>query len=195
MAALPASQFALVATVGTSFRSILIYALSATVALIVVHWLARAAAPRAQRADRQPWTAWERLVYAGVLSAVGVLAASAFGAIGKGETMSGWPLMLHMVGAGVFTVALPALAVTWSAVHLRANRVANGARFSLLARAMFWALLLSGLAVMGTMLVSMLPWLGTHELEEMLDAHRFAGLAVVIVLLLHAYAVLTGRRR
>ena len=60
---------------------------------------------------------------------------------------------------------------------------------------MFWLFLTSGLAVILTMLLSMLPIFGTDGLHVLLDIHRYAGLMAVVVLTLHFYCVLLQRAR
>jgi cytochrome b subunit of formate dehydrogenase len=58
---------------------------------------------------------------------------------------------------------------------------------------MFWVILVAGLIVIGTMILSMLPVFGTHGLELLLAIHRYAGLAVVAATVLHLYATLLPR--
>ena len=63
-------------------------------------------------------------------------------------------------------------------------------RFFWIPKVMFWLLLVSGLVVILTMLLSMLPLFGTEELHVLLDVHRYSGLLVVVVLVIHFYCVL-----
>ena len=57
----------------------------------------------------------------------------------------------------------------------------------------FWLILISGFTTAATMLISMLPILGTHDMEQMLTLHRYAGLMLVVTMVIHFYLVMMGR--
>ena len=116
-------------------------------------------------------------------------------------TLGGCMLFAHMFGAGLFTVILPLLALTWCEANgcMGAEGAPEAgppaARFLGLSKAMFWVMLTAGLVVTGTMLLSMLPVFGTHGLEVLLEIHRWSGLVVVVATLLHLYSALLTRLR
>jgi len=141
------------------------------------------------------------LVYLGTLASVAVLGITSFVAVIRFGTLGGWWLFIHMFGAGVFTFVLPVLALTWCEAN-RFGRPPQPAgsegqvppsRFLRLAKSMFWVILVAGLIVIGTMILSMLPVFGTDCLQLLLDIHRYAGLVVVAATVLHLYAALLPR--
>ena len=163
------------------FLGILPLALLGVLVVALVHliWVVvrrRGAVPRSS------WGWWACLVYLGTLASVAVLGITSFAAMIRFGILGGWWLFFHMFGAGVFTFVLPLLAVTWC----EANRFgrppqpagAEGqeqpARFLRLAKSMFWVILVAGLIVIGTMILSMLPVFGTEGLTLLLDIHRYA---------------------
>jgi hypothetical protein len=182
------------------FLGILPLALLGVLVVALVHliWVVvrrRGAVPRSS------WGWWACLVYLGTLASVAVLGITSFAAMIRFGILGGWWLFFHMFGAGVFTFVLPLLAVTWC----EANRFGRppqpagaegreqSARFLRLAKSMFWVILVAGLIVIGTMILSMLPVFGTEGLTLLLDIHRYAGLAVVAATVLHLYAALLPR--
>ncbi len=192
-----------IAAIGTAgsasalFLGVLPVALLTVPVVIVGYtlWLVlrrRGAVPRAR------WGWWGTLVYLGTVASVTVLGITSFVAMIRFGTLGGWWLFFHMFGAGAFTVVLPLLALTWGQAN-RAECPASPAGsevptpaspFPCLARAMFWVILAAGLVVTGTMLLSMLPLFGTPGQNLLLDVHRYAGLAVVMAMILHLYAAL-----
>ena len=150
--------------------------------------------------ERESWSIWEKLVYLGVMGAVGVLGFTSFYAVIQTGVMGGWMLFAHMFGAGAFVVALPVIAITWAEssrfgqrTDLSAEEAGYDAPFFWIPKVMFWILLGSGLVVIMTMLLSMLPLFGTDGLLRLLDIHRYAGLLAVIAAIFHLYGVVLQR--
>lgn len=185
---------------GKTFVSILPLALLGVLVVVVIHLLVAVVRRRAA-VCRAPWGWWAWLVYLGTLASVAVLAVTSLVAVIQFGILGGWWLFAHMFGAGAFTLVLPLLALTWCEAHGGAcpARPAGdaepppSARFSCLAKTMFWVILAAGLVVIGTMVLSMLPLFGTVGLELLLDIHRYAGLAVVAAMILHLYATMLPR--
>jgi len=182
------------------FLGILPLALLGVLVVALVHliWVVvrrRGAVPRSS------WGWWACLVYLGTLASVAVLGITSFAAMIRFGILGGWWLFFHMFGAGVFTFVLPLLAVTWCEANrfgrppqpAGAEGQEQSARFLRLAKSMFWVILVAGLIVIGTMILSMLPVFGTEGLTLLLDIHRYAGLAVVAATVLHLYAALLPR--
>ncbi len=186
IAELNTATMAMAGNASGMFRGILPFALLGVLVVLVVH-LVLVLARRRGSVPRSPWGWWEWLVYSGTVVSVAVLGVTSFVAMIRFGALGGWWLFIHMFGAGVFTVVLPVLALTWCEANrfARPSQVAGAegqeqpSRFLRLAKAMFWVILAAGLLVTGTMLLSMLPVFGTEGQELLLDIHRYAGLAVV----------------
>lgn len=184
---------------GKIFVSILPLALLGVLVIVVAHLLV-AVLRRRGAVSRAPWGWWAWLVYLATLASVAVLGVTSLVAVIRFGILGGWWLFAHMFGAGAFTFVLPLLALTWCEAHRCAcpwraagDEAPQPARFSCLAKTMFWLLLVAGLVTIGTMVLSMLPLFGTAGLELLLDIHRYAGLAVIAALILHLYATLLPR--
>lgn len=129
------------------------------------------------------------LVYLAFAGSVFLLAATSFGTILRVGHMSGYALAAHTAGAGAFVFLL--LPVAWwllpgapGAARRDGRRVQSVAA---------WMVVVSGLAVAGTMFASMLPLLGTNDLLEAVRWHRWAGLFAVVAVVIHA-ATFVGER-
>jgi len=66
-------------------------------------------------------------------------------------------------------------------------------QFGVITRLLYWLILLTGVVTAGSMLLGMLPLFGTEDLEQLLDVHRYSGLALTGVLVVHLYRVLLER--
>jgi hypothetical protein len=185
---------------GEAFPSVLALALLATGILILLHLVLALIGGRPTR-PRKPLNVWEKLVYLGALFSVSVLGVTAFYSVLKYGAMHQWWLFCHMFGAGAMVVVLPLLAITWcrpsrfGKTHAGEAEETYAPRFFWIPKLMFWLFLASGLTVMLTMLVSMLPLFGTDGLHVLLDIHRYAGLLAVVVLTIHFYCILLQRAR
>ena len=185
---------------GKAFPSVLSVVLLAAGGVILLHLVLALIGGKAAKTRRR-LNLWERLVYLGALASVSVLAVTSFYSVLAFGTMSGWWLFVHMFGAGTLVGVLPLMAINWAGP----SRFGQGRssqdeetfapRFFWLPKLMFWLFLLSGLAVVLTMLLSMLPIFGTDGLHSLLDIHRYAGLMAVVVLAIHFYCVLLQRAR
>ncbi len=188
----------IVAHGGEQFNQALPYLLVATALIVGVYVVLSITRPRSVE-PKSKWSLWEWAVYAATLLSVGVLAATSFGAVLSVGVLNGWALLAHMVGAGMFVFVLPVLAITWcepSRFDLRryGQREQTGSqRFYWFPKLTFWLLLASGWVVAMTMLVSMIPWMGTDELESMLELHRWSGLLVVVAAALHVSGIVMQR--
>lgn len=180
-----------------AFREVLVFALIATPAVMVLH--AACVLLRRRPVDSGKATnLFQRLVYVVLLAAVAVLGGTAFGAVLRFGALSGWWLLIHMVAAGMFVAALPLFSLSWC----HANRFCTSRRdtesqpiirFPWIAKLMFWLILVGGLLVALTMLVSMLPLFDTEGLHEMLVLHRYSGLLVVVAAAIHLYGLVIRR--
>jgi hypothetical protein len=161
--------------------------------------LARKRCPRAvPRAGRR---AFERLAFLGFWLVVLLLAVTGFApAIVPQDwlakwapvadmhgRLSGWALMAHVCGGGVFIGFLLALTVLW-AEDCRFRPAVQGApleRFCPGQKLSFWLALMVGVVAIVTMMVSMLPIFGPGGIETLREIHRYCGLAFVMLAYLH----------
>ncbi len=202
----------LIEDLGTSpaamYPKVIIATLIATVAVILVHLFISLA--RGHRPQRPRWHIITRLIYLGAIASVVILGVTSFVAVLRHGAMHGWFLFLHLFGAGAFVVFLFLVAVMWAVPNqlcggtcaatsdddLDDDASPRAPRFHCLTKIAFWLILLSGVVTAGTMLISMLPLLGTQGLNQMINVHRYAGLVLVIATIVHLYTiVLTKMRR
>jgi len=127
----------------------------------------------------------ELLLYGLLILSLLTLAFTGFaGYLLRGE-VRGLLLIGHMLAGGLFATVLP--------VFLLA--LAEAARFDRAARgplrggqkAIFWLGSAAGAVSLGTIVLTMLPLLGTHPMETMLAIHRYSGLVLVVLLAPHVY--------
>lgn len=185
---------------GEVYSTLLLIVLLGTLGLVLLHMVLALIGGKATR-PRRRLNLWERLLYLGALVSVGVLGVTAFYTVLQFGGMHGWWLFVHMFGAGTMVAVLPLLAITWAGPN-RFGSDRSGSeeetyapRFFWVPKLLFWLFLTSGLVVIVTMLISMLPIFGTDGLEALLDVHRYAGLMAVVTLALHFYCLILQRLR
>jgi hypothetical protein len=135
----------------------------------------------------------EWLIYLVFLVSVLLMALSSFGMILVGEAMHGWMLILHMSVAGMFAVALTALALLWSEQASFTRDPAT--RFYTGEKVAFWLTLLAGLSTILSAMLGMMSWFGTVGQSSLLDVHRYSALVLLITAIFHGYRLLVGRPR
>lgn len=149
------------------------------------------ASKRAVRHGNRPWL--HRLVYLAYLALILMLAVTSFGSLVQTGHLGGYALQAHVAVAGgfVFLLVLVAFFVLPNGEEdYLDSQVSTGwwaQRWSA------WGLVLCSLLAAGTMLVSMLPLLGTEGLLDMAMLHRYAGLAVVVFAILNLYTRICER--
>ncbi len=119
-------------------------------------------------------------------------AATAFGSDWLGRELAGWALLTHMAGAGLFTAGVTAVALLW--VRRRREYVARGG-VAALAAVSYWLVLALSLAVMGTMLLAMLPLAGHGGQESLVEWHERAAIGLLVMIVVYAGCTLATRRR
>ena len=131
-----------------------------------------------------------RSIYGIYVVLIIALAATGLGSIARWGHMSGYALLYHLAAAGGFVFVMVAIAI----LYLPATAGEVGDRDGQLdrwwaVRWSAWALVLSSLVTAGSMLLSMLPVLDTAGLLQMVMLHRYAGLAVVVAICVHLFAL------
>ena len=167
-----------------------------------------------EKLRRPRWSLLTKLIYLATVFSVGALAVTSFYAVLSHGAMHGWFLLIHVMAAGMFVGVLMCMAVMWAATSrfgiakcdkeqtsTDAAKAASdqadqpGERFTCLSKVAFWVILVSGIATAGTMLLSMLPLFGTDDMQDLITAHRYAGLLLVIATLLHVYLAILAKFR
>jgi hypothetical protein len=135
----------------------------------------------------------ERLIYLVFLIAVLLMALSSFGMILAGQSMHGWMLILHMSVAGLFAVALTALALLWAEQASFTRDPA--ARFYTGEKVAFWLTVAAGFSTILSAMLGMMSWFGTVGQSVLLDIHRYSALVLLITVIFQGYRLLVGRPR
>ncbi|MBU0616223.1 MAG: hypothetical protein KKI02_00755 [Planctomycetes bacterium] len=104
--------------------------------------------------------------------------------------VAGWPLLIHMFGAGLFLLGLAAVAIIWA----DRCRFAAETGLNLGQKLVFWIALALGLAIMLSMLLAMLPIYGTEVQHELLELHEISGLLFLCAMIVHTVVSLAARR-
>lgn len=183
------------------FDVVAISTLSLLAILVVIHLIVRFTGKTSNDQRRRTrWSIPEKLVYFGFVLAVCVLGATAFVSVLTFDAMHGWWLLVHLAAAAafVFLVAVMSWTVSFRFAIVNqsdqenANTPARG--FSWPAKVIYWIILMLSIVVVGVILLSMFPLFGTDQLLQLIDVHRFSGLALFAAVILHFFLV-TGRAR
>ncbi len=198
-------------TPAAMYPKVIVAALIATAVLLLIHLLISLA--KGHRPARPRWRLITKLIYIGAVTSVVILGATSFISVLRHGAMHGWFLFAHLFGAGAFVVFLMLIAVMWAVPsklcgdtcpamkHDPATAVTvdddgpQAPRFHCITKLAFWLILLSGVVTAGTMLLSMLPLLGTQEMNQMITVHRYAGLVLVVATIVHLYTVALAKMR
>jgi cytochrome b subunit of formate dehydrogenase len=126
------------------------------------------------------------------VAAVGFLiqAITGLGTASIYDEVAGWPLLIHMFGAGMLLLGMAAVAIIW------ADRCRLGADtgLNLGQKLVFWVALVLGLIIMLSMLVAMLPIFGTEVQHELLELHETGGWLFLCAMIVHTVVSLAARR-
>jgi hypothetical protein len=118
-----------------------------------------------------------RLAYLLMLAGMLPVAITGIGSFVLGQApMTHWVLMAHVGASPVFAVGLTLVALTWP------SREARYGGFSWF---LFWLLLFAGWIVVISGVLPMTPLLGTEGQHFLYLTHRYAGIAVAILTVLH----------
>jgi len=181
------------------YTQAIILAAVVTGIFIVVHFFSGFIKRGPGKPRRPRWNPWEWLIYLTFVVSSGVLVFTSFVSIWRHGAMHGWNLWIHLGAAGAFTVSLALIAITWAgaaistfeAISKPAGEVPE--RFSVLTAGSFWLAIISGTISLATMLASMVPLLGTSQIELMIEIHRYSGLVLAAAVVLHLYSISLGR--
>lgn len=189
------------------YQTLSILGIGGTAGVCVLHYLLvarRMPHPGHGRQGVLRYNLLERFLHLVLLATFLVLAVTAFWAsIGWGGPMTSYSLMLHTTSGAIFAVAVAAMLVTWAADHAFGKHDGRwlkkggpwstrdalpAGRFDAGDKIYFWIAAPLTLMLLLTMLLSMVPILGTAGQYLMYDLHRYAALVLMIMTMWHAYA-------
>jgi hypothetical protein len=101
-------------------------------------------------------------------------------------------LIIHMMGGGLFATVQPVFMVTLAGAA-RLDRTGPGEPLMPGEKVLFWLGMAAGWVSLATVVLTMLPVFGTEPMRTLLAIHRYSGLAMVVLLIPHAYIMLTWR--
>ena len=104
--------------------------------------------------------------------------------------VAGWPLFIHMFGAGLFLLGMAAVAIIWA----DRSRFGVDTGLNLGQKLIFWIALALGLVIMLSMLLAMLPLIGTTGQHLLFVIHEYCGLLFLVVMIVHTVVSLAARR-
>ena len=155
-----------------------------------LHYLLRSQSPGGKVADGPSGKWFDRikiLIYAATSLSILILAITGFwAALVRGESLSGYPLMLHCTAAPVFCMFLPASLVVWAERYkFGAGDWQKGRRNVGLRKINFWILMTAAIPVILSMVLSMLPLWGTVGQEFLYELHRYSTVILVMAAIGH----------
>lgn len=151
------------------------------------------------------------LIYLAVLFCFIVLAITGFyPTLILGKHITGYLVMVHATFAPVFAVCLAVLAVMWAQrwrftagdwpwfervvkwATLTNNPGENNFHKSsgLGRKISFWLIIFLALPLILSIVLSMLPFLGTHWQELLLSMHRYTALVFTMIAIMHTYFII-----
>jgi len=123
-----------------------------------------------------------KLVCAAMIISVALLAFTGFWAMFRAQALGGYLLMVHCTVAPVFCFFLAAMAVIWSGKNcFERGDWRQGNRAVTLQKVFFWLMILAGIPVILSMVLSMVPLYGTNGQEFLYQLHRYCALFFVLV--------------
>lgn len=108
---------------------------------------------------------------------------------------TGWPLLIHMLGAPLFIVGLALVTIVWAdRCRFGGGDAGPPGGLTFGQKLVFWIGILLGLAVIGSMLTAMLPVFGYAGQELLEEVHEISALLLVAVMVVHTIVSLAARR-
>jgi cytochrome b subunit of formate dehydrogenase len=130
-----------------------------------------------------------KLFYTAMCLGAAALAATGIGVFILGKPpMTHWVLMAHIAAAPLFALGLAGVALTWADLCRRGS----SARLGPVAKVLLWVILVCGLVVVVTGVTPMTPLFGTTGQRVLYLIHRYAGIVLALVILLHLAALRTS---
>jgi hypothetical protein len=135
----------------------------------------------------------EVALYALLAMSVAALAITGFAGYLAVGHVRGWLLIGHMMAGGLFSVVLPLFLLAF-AEAARFDRATRGPLGNS-EKVIFWLAMIAGGVSLGTIVVTMVPLLGTHAIETMMTLHRYSGLVMVVLAAPQVYIMNWQKRK
>ena len=119
-----------------------------------------------------------------------ILAVTGFVPVVQGRLLTGYALLAHAGLGGLLAVTLAVLLILTGQPHLPENEPGDS-KVSTPRKWSYWLMTISALALILSVLIAMLPLLGTHGQHLAISVHRYA--AVLFVLAGAGYLLLSKR--
>lgn len=194
------------------YSTISLITLVGTVAGIALHFYLSGSA-----AGAQSWFAGvtegtlRKLIYFVMLFSFAVLTVTGlYPSLAKGQSMSGYLLMVHATFAPVFAVSLMLVTLMFAHVHkfgpddwcLRtgsqrkpSEKLTSPKDSNLGVKIWFWLMILFSVPVLLSVLLGMYPITSMTENEFLLQVHKYCALPLVACTVVHAYWMFVSRSR
>ena len=130
----------------------------------------------------------------------------------KGEHISGFLIMIHATFAPVLAVCIAALAVMWAGkcvfntkdwpwlqriierlTLVKIDESESDRESSVWQKISFWLIAFLALPLIMSIILSMLPYFGTHWQEVFVFIHRYTALVFAIVVLVHTHLIVMAQ--
>ena len=108
-----------------------------------------------------------------------------FRATFKGHALDGYSLLVHVMFGGLFACSLAALAVFRGEAY-RFGEDEKSNRYSCIQKLCFWVIVVCGLGLIGSILLSMLRVLGTDGQHLAILVHRYVALVAFLSTVMYA---------
>jgi len=175
------------------FHVITIVAVAIVAAGIAVrHFTAKGAAAAAAPPEARRFPRLDSLAGLALALTFVVLVLTGFVRGLVGGAWSDWLLLTHVGTGAAFAVVLAVL-VVFRAEACRFGPGAGPRRFSEAQKVCFWLIALTGLCLILTQAVAMLPLLGTWWQDFIADLHRYVALAALLAGMVYAYLAFVRR--
>ncbi|MBN2591173.1 MAG: hypothetical protein JXA96_15005 [Sedimentisphaerales bacterium] len=156
-----------------------------------------------------------KLVYLLALFSFVVLGITGFyPTLVKGEHISGYLIMIHATFAPILAICLAALAVMWAGkcvfntkdwpwlqriierlTLVKIDNNSSDIESSVWQKISFWLIVFLALPLIMSIILSMLPYFGTHWQEILIFIHRYTALVFAIVVLIHTHLIVIAQLR
>ncbi|MHC4475413.1 MAG: hypothetical protein ACYTEL_07200 [Planctomycetota bacterium] len=126
-----------------------------------------------------------------VLSFFALVVTGFYPALVLGKSLSGYWVMIHTTAGGVFAGCLAVVALLCAEY----NRLANNDGPGVGQKTAFWLILVLALPVILSIVLCMLPLLGTEGQKFLLNIHRYSALLLTLAAIVHGYLTVRTRAK
>jgi hypothetical protein len=152
-------------------------------------------------------SSWMRWTVAALALSFLFLAASGFGfAVFTSRGIFGLPLLFHVIAGGIFAACLSVLVLVRAREHTSLQETPSSPEFSgnpssplpspgLFISSLFWLFVVSGLFLIATALLSMLPYFTSRGQLELVQIHRYSALIALLTAILFFDAVILPKEK